>query len=149
MSNPREDWWVSAKNAIRAYPGRRRKLEELRRTALTPHYGPAGSSGGIRDPVQNAAARTLPPQQQRELEAVEAALEQTERLPNGAQRLRLIDLYYFRQTHKLIGAGEAAGYREAQAKRINGEFVRLVGRNLGYIGKDDTPEPETCAKVVS
>lgn len=149
MSNPREDWWVSAKNAIRAYPGRRRRLDELRRTAMTPRYGPSGGTGGINDPTGAAVSRTLPPQQQRELEAVEAALAQTGRLPNGAQRLKLIELYYFRQSHRLIGAGEAVGYREAQAKRINGDFVRLVGRNLGYVAKDDTPEPEIHAKVVS
>lgn len=148
MSKPREDWWVSAKNAIRAYPMRRRRLDELRRTATTPRYGLSGGSSGPGDPVHSAVARTLPPKQQEELEAVEAALEQTGRLPNGTQRLKLIKLYYFRQTHKLIGAGEAVGYEEAQAKRINGDFVRLVGQNLGYTQNDDTPGPKIRAKVV-
>lgn len=132
MSKPREDWWCNARGAIFAYPGRRRKLDELRRTGTTPQYGPVSGHGGPSDPVHMAVSRQLPPQQQKELEAVEAALEETAKQENGANRLKIIELYYFRRTHLLVGAGETVGYEVAQTKRINGEFVRLVAKKIGY-----------------
>ena len=132
MGKPKDDWWPSARSAIRAYPRRKQRLNELRRTGTTPQYGPSGGRGGPSDPVHAAATRELPPRQQVELEAVEWAIEQTRALPDGERRLKMIDLYYFRQTHKLFGAGMEAGYSEPTAKRINGAFVHLVGKKLGY-----------------
>lgn len=151
MSKPRHDWWPQVKAAIRAYPRRKRKLEELRRQTITPAYGGTGGSGGPGNPVERAAIRTLPDQQQRELEAVEAAIQQTGVGERGQQKLKLIELYHFKRTHSLIGAGLAVGYEEAQAKRVNGDFIRLVAKNLGYTEKfeNDTPEPKNRAKVVS
>lgn len=152
MSKPRDDWWVSVKTAVRAYPGRKKRLEELRRTAVTPGYGSTGGMGGVSSPTEKAVLRALPEQQQRELEAVEAAIRQTGASKKGQQKLRLIELYHFKRTHSLIGAGIAVGYGEAQAKRVNGEFIRLVAYNLGYIEKNlgnDTPEPKNHVKVIS
>lgn len=132
MSKPREDWWPQVRGAIRAYPARKQRLRELRRTPVTPQRGCGGASGGVSDPVGAAVSRTLPERQQAELEAVEWALEITARLPDGAQRLKVLTLYHFRRTHSLYGAAMEAGYSEPTAKRINGDFIYLVGGKLGY-----------------
>lgn len=151
MSKPRDDWWVSVKTAVRAYPGRKRRLDELRRTAVTPGYSATGRGGEEKSPTEKAVMRGLPEQQQREVDAVEAALRQMERDKNGMRKRRFVELYHFKRTHSLIGAGLVVGYEEAQAKRVNGAFIRLVAKNLGYIEQNfenDTPEPKSHAKVV-
>lgn len=87
------------------------------------------------DPTMRAAIRQLPRQEQREYEAVNAAVWVTKRYPNGEQRLKMIRLMYWEKNYcyNLVGAGEQSGYKEAQAKEIHRGFVRLVAEYLSMI----------------
>ena len=69
--------------------------------------------------------------EQREKAAVEAALEETEKLPDGETRLRLVGAVFFAQTHTLQGAAmrEHMSYNSAQ-RRLS-QFITLAGEKLG------------------
>ena len=81
---------------------------------------------------------------QREYDAVLMAIQQTRALPNGELRLKIIKLVYWDRSHNVDDAGLAVGYETAQARRINGQFIRLVAKNLGLLSEDDTQEPKNC-----
>lgn len=119
MSKPRYRWWGYVKNVIRAYPELKQQYEDT-----------GQASGGAHTPD---AIRALSRQDQREYEAVSAAVWVTERYPNGKQRMDIIRMVYWKQSHTLDGAGEAAGYKEAQVRRINGAFIMLVAEYLGLL----------------
>lgn len=133
MSKPRDRWWGYVRAVIRAYPELRANAKELQRTATTPSYGASGGSGGPSDPVESAALRRLPPQEQREYEAVEQALWETASLPDGAARVRIIDLVFWRQSHTLEGAAQAVHLSYRTARRRQNEFIRLVAEKMGLV----------------
>lgn len=135
MSKPRERWWGYVKACIRAYPDLKERAMELRRTPITPRYGGSGGSGGPSDPVSAAALRTLPPQDQREYEAIEAAIRETAMLTDGATRLAIIELVFWRQSHTLQGAAFRTHLSYMSARRRQEHFIRLVAKNMGLIEK--------------
>lgn len=65
-----------------------------------------------------------------ERDAVEAAVAITERMPDGADRLRLIRFVYWGKPCKISGAAREIPCSERTAIRWNGEFIRLVGQNF-------------------
>lgn len=135
MSKPRDRWWGYVRAVIRAYPELRANAKELQRTATTPRYGASGGSGGPSDPVASAALRRLPPQEQREYEAVEQAIWETASLPDGAARVRIIDLVFWRQSHTLEGAAQAVHLSYRSAQRRQNAFIRLVAQQMGLTEK--------------
>lgn len=103
-------------------------------TTLTTAYGDSGGgcSGEIGNPTMIAAIRQLPMQEQREYEAVAAAIWTTERYPNGRERMELIRrVYWSKQRYSVGGAGELVGYGYTQARQIHQEFVALVADYMG------------------
>jgi hypothetical protein len=68
--------------------------------------------------------------EQREKDAVETAIYQTEKLPDSELRLRLVAAIFFQKTHLLEGAAmrEHVSYHTAQRK-IN-QFIKLVGKYM-------------------
>lgn len=76
--------------------------------------------------------RTLPDrQEQRELDAVEAAIRETALLLDGSARLELIELVFWQRSHTLQGAAMQVHISYASARRKEAAFVYLVARNLG------------------
>lgn len=55
----------------------------------------------------------------------------------GRQGLAIIDLVYWRKSHRLYSAAMEIGYSEQQAKRYNAEFIRLVAFYLGKIPRSE------------
>ena len=64
------------------------------------------------------------------------AIRDTQTCANGADRLRLIDLVYWRQTHTLKGAVKRIPCGVATGKRWNGDFIRLVAAYYGLMDGD-------------
>lgn len=134
MSTPRYDWWPYVKGMIRRYPELCRQEADLHTTAVTPNYGGApGGHGGHTDPVANAALRTLPEVNRRELEAVRAAIRTTESLPSGRERMSLVKLYYWQRSHTIFGAANAIHISEKTALRWNRELIMQVAKNFGLL----------------
>lgn len=69
----------------------------------------------------------------KELEAVEAAIEETKQLIDGAERLRLIDLVLWKRTHTLQGAALAVYVSERTAQEWHRQFIRLVAQKRGLL----------------
>lgn len=135
MSKPRYRWWGYVRNVIRAYPALKEEHNELHSAAITAAYGGTGGgrSSDIGNPTMKATIRQLPSQEQREFEAVNAAVWVTERYPNGQQRMEIIRLMYWaKQRYSVGGAGEKVGYGYTQARQIHREFLALVGDFMGF-----------------
>lgn len=134
MSTPRYDWWPYVKGMIRRYPELCSREADLHTTAVTPNYGGTpGGHGGRSDPVANAALRSLPEVNRRELDAVRAAIRYIEGLHSGKERMELVKLYYWNRSHTLFGAANAIHVSEKTALRWNRDFVMQVAENFGLI----------------
>lgn len=66
----------------------------------------------------------------REFEAVRAAIEQTERTSNGANRLKVIELVFWKRTHYISGAALQVPCSEKTAKRYHADFIKAVAQNF-------------------
>jgi hypothetical protein len=69
--------------------------------------------------------------EQREKTAVEAAVEETQAMPDGEARLRLVGAVFFAKTHTLQGAAMREHLSYHTAQRIVSRFVRLTGKKMG------------------
>lgn len=66
----------------------------------------------------------------REYEAVKRAVEETAQMPDGQERLRVIDLVLWKQTHQIAGAAMVIPCSERTAAQWHGDFIRLVADNF-------------------
>lgn len=65
----------------------------------------------------------------REQEAVQAAIEATERMSGGAERLKVIRMVHWDRVHTLDGAALAVPCDRATAARWQRKFFEAVARN--------------------
>ena len=133
MSTPRYDWWPYVKGMIRRYPELCRREADLHTTAVTPAYGGTPGGGERTDKTADAALRELPKVNQRELEAVLAAIRYIEGLHSGKERMEIVKLYYWQRSHTLFGAANAIHISEKTALRWNRDFIMRVAENFGLI----------------
>lgn len=129
--NKREDWWEYTKRIIRSYPALSRKAESVGDMPCTPAYGTGGGhSGAAGNPVERAVVDRLTDKEQRRYDAVQAAIEETECMKHGHQRMELIDRVYWKRSHTLYGAAMCVPVSERTAHTWNAEFIRLVEKYL-------------------
>ena len=133
MSTPRYDWWPYVKGMIRRYPDLCLKEAALHDTAITANISGMPCGGKRTDKTADAALRTLPEVNRRELEAVRAAICHVESLHSGKERMELVKLYYWKRSHTLFGAANAIHVSEKTALRWNRDFVMQVAENFGLI----------------
>lgn len=69
----------------------------------------------------------------REREAVEKAIERTGEMPDGAARLALVKLVFWRGTHTLSGAAQKCCVSGRTARRWHTEFIRTVAGEFGLM----------------
>lgn len=65
--------------------------------------------------------------------AVESALEQTRGLPDGADRIRMVGMVFFDQTHTLEGAALVLSRSPRTIRRWHTSFILLVAKNFGLL----------------
>lgn len=133
MSTPRYDWWPYVKGMIRRYPDLCLKEAALHDTSITANISGMPGSGKRTDKTADAALRTLPEVNRRELEAVRAAICHVEGLHSGKERMELVKLYYWKRSHTLFGAANVIHVSEKTALRWNRDFVMQVAENFGLI----------------
>lgn len=69
-----------------------------------------------------------------EYEAVRAAIEQTERMRGGHDRLRVVELVYWKRVKcNIAGAALQIPCSEKTAQRWHGDFIRAVAQNFGLL----------------
>ncbi len=127
MSKPRYGWWGYIKHVIRAYPDLKREYHALHEQSITANAsGMTGGGGGISRGVECVAMRELPKPKQKEYDAVRQAIEVTEYLKTGQERLKLIDLVFWRGSHTLSGAAMALNISYDTAIDYHGDFIMMV-----------------------
>ncbi|MCC8076251.1 MAG: hypothetical protein LIO95_10010 [Clostridiales bacterium] len=131
MSKPRKLWWGYVKAVVRAYPELQAQLNELRQPSTGGRSDSQPGAKGASRTTENIATRTLPPMDMKHLEAVEKAVKWTEKLPTGPERLKIIELVYWKQSHTLSGAAQAVGYSYQHTLFLNRQFFYMVAENLG------------------
>lgn len=126
MGKSKDNWREETRKIIRAYPALLREENGLRDCRITPSYTgmPGGGNGSSK--TETAALKELSPKKQRELDAVKRAIATTGRYRNAEDRLKVIELVYWRKSHTLQGAAQFCNYSYAAAKEWNAEFIGLV-----------------------
>lgn len=133
MSKPRYKWWGYIRGVVRAYPDLRREYEELHQQSITAGMSGMPGASGVSRKTEDIAVRELPYTKQREYEAVRRAIETTKTMQNGLQRLRIIELVYWKRSHTVEGAAMRVGYSVDRGKQLHGDFIRLVAKNYGLM----------------
>ena len=64
--------------------------------------------------------------------AIDDALEETKRKPNGAERIYAIDQILFKKRMTYTKASQTMFYHENVIKGWIRDFVKLVGKNAGF-----------------
>lgn len=146
MSKPRYGWWGYIKSVIRAYPDLKKEYNALHEQSITANTsGMPGGGGGISRGVECIALRELPKPKQRELEAVMNTIQLTERLKTGKDRIRLIDMVFWKGTHTLAGAAMALNISYDTAIDYHGDFIMLTAYHKELITFDELKPAQKIA----
>ena len=132
MSKMRYDWWSYVKGMIRRYPDLKRRYAELRRVSLSAPATGMPRGGHISKPTEDAALRELSPTNQREYDAVRRALLTTERSKNGAERIQLVQLVFWKG-YTISEAALKLHYSLRTAQEWHRTFIRLVAKFYGLL----------------
>ncbi len=66
-----------------------------------------------------------------ERNAIESAISETLVLTDGKDRIKVIDLVFFKGTHKLAGAAMQVPCSIDTAQKYHADFIRLLGEKRG------------------
>ena len=123
---------------VRVYPELKLEYESIHQHSITQTVRIGSSSNSLSRTTEQAAMRQLPPARQREYDAVTKAIEQTRLRSSAADRLALIDLVFWKQSHNLEGAAIQLHISDITAKRYHRDFIQLVGFCYGLEDCSDT-----------
>lgn len=126
MGKSNNNWREQTREIIRQYPALVREERNLKDCKITPSLNGMPSGGGSSRKTELTAMRELSPDKQRKLDAVNRAIATTGRYRNAKERLRVIDLVYWQQTHTLQGAALYCHYSYDTAAEWNAAFIELV-----------------------
>lgn len=134
MSKPRDPWWPYVKNILRAKTRLEAALRERQSMSVTVNYNASGRGSGVARKTESAALRELPKQRMNELNAIYAAEKETKRQHRkdgtAKTRLDLIEKTYYKPGGKLQKAADECYISYPTAVRYQGEFFRLIAREL-------------------
>lgn len=137
MSKPRYNWWPFVLNMIRDYPARDAQYRELKRQNVTANLtGMPGGGGGASRTTENIALRQLPPQEQREYDAVRKAMNRVRRGNDPMLRLGIVRSTLWRG-YSIPGAAMKAHVSESTARRYRWQFIMLVGCMYGFLTEEE------------
>ncbi len=66
-----------------------------------------------------------------ERNAVQQAIEQTKLIRNGAERLQMVDMVFWKQSHTLDGVALKLYFSRKTVERWHRDFIYLVGVEMG------------------
>ncbi len=133
MSKYRYWWWPNVQRALRTYPYLKALQQAAPDVVVTPSYSGMPHGGGDPRPTERSAThRRLSQREEEFVRAVDAALCEVSRWPDGQALIRLIELVDFKRTHTIGGAAYRLHLSERTARRKHWRFVALVGEYCGY-----------------
>jgi hypothetical protein len=118
MSRTREYWWSYVKGMIRNYP------------ALKVQYQINFQEANNFVSVEQ---KRLPKVKQKEYLAVTAAIEDTLKFKDGAERMKVIQYVFWNSNYTLTGAALRAHCSERTAQEWHRIFIRTVAKNYGLL----------------
>ena len=132
QKKPRAPWWGYVKSIISEYPRIKKEIETPLEPTITANIGGGGGrSSTVSSPVERAVIHDVCPQKQRKYDAVETAIQKTKQLCKDYEdRLTVIELVYWKKTHKIPGAAMQIYVHPNTAGRFSSEFIRLVAEEL-------------------
>ena len=133
LSTPREPWWGYVRNVLYSYPALKQREKEGMLLGLTASINGMPRAREVPKPVEQAVILQLSDKEQERIEAVERAIHETSRRPLGQQRLKVIDMVFFRQSHTLNGAADAVHVSYWTAGNWQREFIRRVAKRLSLL----------------
>lgn len=133
MSKPRYRWWGYVLNVIRAYPGLKMQLSDLREQTITASTSGGAGGKGTNRTTEAAALRELPKEEQREYEAVYKTILITGQMRTGQDRLKLMELYHWKRSHTLAGAAATLHISYDTAVNYNRDFIMLVAYHMDRV----------------
>lgn len=119
-------WRAEARRAIKEYPNLIKKESALKSVSLIANYNGMPPSHIASRTTENVALKSLPRDEQRDLDAVRTAIDTIRRYRNGGQRYRLIELCYWKNTHTIDGAALTLHIHEKTAHEWDRGFVEMV-----------------------
>lgn len=111
---------------IRDYPALEKELRELHEQKITASITGMPGGGNVSRGTEDIAIRDLPRSKQLEYDAVRRAIEVTGMLKTGTDRLRIVELVFFKQSHTLDGAAYATNISYDTAIGYHGDFIMIV-----------------------
>ena len=84
--------------------------------------------------VKNMINRYPAKTNEEETKAVSIAVEETNRLLDGSDRMKVINMVFFKKTHTLQGAALNVPCSYDTAKRWTQQFIRLVAKSFECCG---------------
>lgn len=132
MSKPRYDWWSYVKGMIYRYPALTEQHNLALAQKVTPAYTGMPGGGETSRTTETVAVKAMTKTATREYEAVHLAEQKTASEPGGDDRMKLVEMIYWRRTHTLSGAAQSVHVSYITAKRWNAHFIKQVAKNYGF-----------------
>lgn len=120
-------WRADTKEIIRRYPQHCRDEALLRAVNVTASFEGGRFGHSVSRTTENVATKELPPEAQRELDAVCRAISTTMRYRNGIDRIKLIDLMYWQKRERsMYMAATLLHISHDTAKKWHSGFIELT-----------------------
>lgn len=136
MSKPRFKWWGYAKNIIRAYPALKSEYEDLHEQSVTANMSGMPGGGSVSRGTECIALRQLSGPKQAEYDAVRKAVLVVEQMKTGKDRLKMIELVFWKKSHTLQGAAVAVNISYETAVEYHRDFIMLTAYFRGLVDGD-------------
>ena len=132
MSKPRYDWWTYVKGMIRRYPELKRHYEVFFKSGASFQATDITKGGEILKPIKIATLKRLSKINWKEYDAVSRAIEDTRQYENGGERLKVVDLVFWKKSCTLTGAAMQVPCSKRTAQEWHRQFIRLVADKYGF-----------------
>lgn len=126
MGKTRYKWWGYIKAVIRAYPGLKKEYDAIHEQSITANMSGMPGSGAVSRGTESIALRELPKPKQAEYDAVRRAIAVTQQMKTGSDRLRIMDMVFWKNSHTLQGAAMAVSVSYDMAIDYHSDFIMMV-----------------------
>lgn len=136
MSKPRYNWWGFVLAMIRDYPHRQKELKEMHEQKVTVNLN--GMPGGhtASRTTEGVALKQLPPQEQREFDAVDKAIKRVKGMTEPKLRMEVMKMTLLKG-YSIPTAAMWLNIAERTAKRYRWQFILLVGHMYGFLTEEE------------
>lgn len=127
MSKP--IWQNHVRNIVAAYPYLKKQMQTLHAEPenIIPQLSGMPGGSGVSRKGERAVLRSVPTETDiKNYNAVSNAIKTTELYDNAKERIQIIDLLIWKNTHTMEGARRATGYSIDTVKDFHAAFLALV-----------------------